>query len=158
MKGRIDSILSNVGVSALFLFLLCIIGDVHGAEEVPEICQSPKLTPPKIGKRQIVLLEVGRSKEKMMQEELFQYVYAWLKKKYKNNPIPRFEVTPTTLATLYNIAKINESRDRDCELMISEYEQRAAEYSEHGALSVKCWSVVMQPLTLLSIKTTRGSG
>jgi len=67
------------------------------------------------------------------QDELFQYVYAWLKKKYKSRQIPHFEVTPRTLSVLYSLAQLNEGRDSDAEAIIQECEQRTKEFNAEAS-------------------------
>ena len=70
----------------------------------------------------------------MTQEQMWEYVYRWLEKKYKGKgkSIPTFEVTPTTLSILYNMAQTNERKERDCDVLVQEYDQRAREYKAEG--------------------------
>jgi len=65
-------------------------------------------------------------------EQLYQEVYSWLKKKYGDKPIPRFEVNNYTLSVLYQLSQLNTNRDRDGELLIAEYKQKTEEYKEEG--------------------------
>jgi len=65
-------------------------------------------------------------------EELLQRVYLWLKKKYGDKPVPRFEINTSTLSVLYQLSQLNESRDRDCEVLIEEYKQRTEGYKEEA--------------------------
>jgi len=66
------------------------------------------------------------------QQEQFQYVYAWLKAKFGDKPIPRFEITPHTLSTLYQLAQINVSRDADVDLMLQDATYYTQEYKQQG--------------------------
>ncbi|NXG92451.1 HAUS1 protein, partial [Stercorarius parasiticus] len=56
----------------------------------------------------------------------------WLKKIYRNRPIPAFEVNKRTVDILYDLAKRNEARDMDVSLVIEDMKQKATEY-EAGA-------------------------
>ncbi|XP_063175456.1 HAUS augmin-like complex subunit 1 isoform X2 [Chroicocephalus ridibundus] len=61
-------------------------------------------------------------------EEKLQRIALWLKKIYKNQPIPAFEANKRTVDILYDLAERNEARDRDVSLLIEDMMQKATEY------------------------------
>ncbi|XP_054042315.1 HAUS augmin-like complex subunit 1 isoform X2 [Rissa tridactyla] len=61
-------------------------------------------------------------------EEKLQRIALWLKKIYKNQPIPAFEANKRTVDILYDLAERNEARDRDVSLLIEDKMQKAKEY------------------------------
>jgi len=59
-------------------------------------------------------------------------VYAWLKSKFGDRPIPRFEINTHTLAALNKLAKVNISRDADVELLLQDSAHYIHEYKQQG--------------------------
>ncbi|NXN49689.1 HAUS1 protein, partial [Rynchops niger] len=52
----------------------------------------------------------------------------WLKKIYKQQPVPVFEVNKRTVDILYHLAKCNEASNMDVSLLIEDMMQKATEY------------------------------
>jgi HAUS augmin-like complex subunit 1 len=61
--------------------------------------------------------------------EALQEVYSWLKQKYSDTPIPRFEANSRTLSILHKLAQINQSRDQECEHIVGELKVRSENLS-----------------------------
>lgn len=59
-------------------------------------------------------------------------MYAWLKSKFGDKPIPRFEITARTLSTLYTLARLNASRDADVDFLIQDAAHYTEEYKQQG--------------------------
>ncbi|NWX99984.1 HAUS1 protein, partial [Nothoprocta ornata] len=59
-------------------------------------------------------------------------VTSWLKKIFRDEPIPQYEVNAQTVDILYELTENNEARDRDVMLLIEDMNQLAAEYQEEA--------------------------
>ncbi|NXN39439.1 HAUS1 protein, partial [Rhinoptilus africanus] len=55
-------------------------------------------------------------------------IVSWLKKIYKDQPIPTFEVNKRTVDILYDFVERNEARHMDVSLLIEDAKQKATEY------------------------------
>ncbi|NWR95574.1 HAUS1 protein, partial [Furnarius figulus] len=55
-------------------------------------------------------------------------VALWLKKIYRNRPIPSYEVNERTADILHGLMELNEARDRDISLVIEEMKDQEAVY------------------------------
>ncbi|KAM9632098.1 HAUS augmin-like complex subunit 1 [Trichechus inunguis] len=66
------------------------------------------------------------------QQEKEARVAAWLKKIFRDHPIPQYEVNPRTTEILYHLSERNKARDRDVSLVIEDLKQKASEYESEA--------------------------
>lgn len=61
---------------------------------------------------------------------LFHYqVHQWLEKVFSGEEVPEYEINSQTVDHLHRMAQDSEAREREAEIMIEDYEQKAEEYA-----------------------------
>lgn len=59
-------------------------------------------------------------------------IQEWLKEVFADSPIPDYEVDSETIDTLYLLAQKSKERERQVNIVIKEFEQKALDYDTEG--------------------------
>ena len=59
-------------------------------------------------------------------------IQEWLKEVFADSPIPDYEVDFETINTLYLLAQKSKERERQVNIVIKEFEQKALDYDTEG--------------------------